>query len=105
MSGTWGFLEGDPSDPMGCVGSVELGQAMSPLVPQGGLVIEDTGHGGSDIVAVGNQDSPMVLGNQTGVAFLLAGDGLVEEKGTLGGNGFVNGGTAGFGDDQVMGPQ
>ena len=40
--------------------------------------------------------------DESPVAFFLAGDDLIDDDGAGGGDGFLDGGTAGFGDDEVV---
>lgn len=79
-----------------------FGEAAFLLTPEGGVVGEEVAKGGGKAIgAVGEGSAPDDF-KKVEVALLLAGDEVVDEHGAACGECLVDGGAAGFADDEVV---
>lgn len=70
--------------------------------PERGIVGEEIFNGLFDCRRGGGERAGLKAVEQLDIPFFLPRDDVVDEHGALRGDGFVNGGTAGFADDEVM---
>lgn len=101
--GGGGFVEDEASDAQGAIGHADGGDVSAPERPEGTFALEGAFQPGDDILGLFGQGADVGAAQQFVVAFLLAGHDLVDQHGALAGDGLLDGGTAGFADDDVMG--
>jgi len=104
MSSRAGFLDQEARDGSGGGGFLELEEVAAPGAPEGAVV----GDGAFDDVdhmlgAAGGEGADGGLLDEGDVAFLLAGDDVIHDKGNLGSDGFLDGCAAGFADEKMVG--
>ena len=80
----------------------EGGEAFFLDTPESGVVFEKVGNGGFDGRGRGGERAGLVSGKELDVALFLTWHDVMDQHGTLGGDGFVNGGTTGFSNHEVM---
>lgn len=79
-----------------------FGEAAFLLSPEGGVVGEEVAEGGGEGVGIFGEGAAADELEEVEVSFFLSGDEVVDEHGAAGGEGFVDGGAAGFADDEVV---
>ena len=82
-------------------GLLSRGQISPPFLPEPGLVgkrlVDEFGH----LAVAFRHRAEAVFGDQSRIAFLLAGDDLVDDHRAARGDGFLHASAAGFADDEV----
>lgn len=89
----------------GVTGGAGLGEGLHSvflLTPEGGVVSEEGLDGAVYFLGAGSEGADLEASEEFDIPFFLSGDDVVDEHGTLGGEGFVDGGSSGFSDDEVV---
>ena len=79
-----------------------LGEGAFHLVPAAGFVGQEIGSDAGDGFGAVGEGAATDFFKELEVAFFLTGDEVVDEHRTAGGDGFVDGGSACFSDDEVV---
>ena len=97
-----GLLQNQLSKADSGVGPAHLLEVVTPFLPLASLVGEDFLDQVADLFSLFGNRPDAEPADEPGVAFLLPGDDLVDDHGAAGGNGFLDHGSAGLRDKQVM---
>ena len=97
-----GGFEDEFADAQGGVGPGDFLEVLPPFVPERRALLKGEFDGLGHFLVLLHDGAEVELGDEFGVAFLLAGDDLVDNHRAARGDGFLNGRAAGLADDEVV---